>query len=338
MPPLGSLPERLAQIASRYRIPGWSIAAANSDGISVVAGGVRNVTNQEPVGSDTIFEAASLSKPVFARAVLQLAEQSAFSLDEPLKNVVPDFLSGDLHVADITARHVLSHTTGLPNWRSDAYPLKTYFRPGTRFSYSGEGFVYLQRVVEKITGETTDAFVRRFVFDPLRMVRSSYIWRPDFDADHADPHDRTLHSCEKYRPSQANAAFSLHTTAADYARFLQAVVSGGGLGSQTALSWLLPQVEIRSNSAECLHPNPLDIETGLAWGLGWGLDMTRQTFFQWGDNPGFKAFAIGSISDQTAMIVLTNSDGGASAMSALVAPYFAREQQSLSWLGWNSPT
>ena len=130
--------------------------------------------------------------------------------------------------------------TGLPNWRSKSWPLQTYFEPGERFSYSGEGFAGLQAAVERKAGEPLDAIASRLVFQPLRMFNSGYVWRESFEANHAASHDDTLKPMEKFKPICANAAFSLHTTPEDYGRFLEAVMSGEGLGPATARLWLEP--------------------------------------------------------------------------------------------------
>ena len=84
-------------------------------------------------------------------------------------------------ITAVTVRQVLSHTTGLPNWRTAKQPLKTHFPPGEKFSYSGEAFLWLQRAVQVKTGESIDTLAQRLVFGPLRMRRSSFVWRPEFD-------------------------------------------------------------------------------------------------------------------------------------------------------------
>src|SRR5262249_29626119 len=151
--------------------------------------GVRRMMTGAPVTDRTIFEAASLSKPVFAYAVLQLMNAGAVSLDEPLSRFLPGHMAADDRASLITGRHVLSHTTRLPNWRSETRPLRTYFAPGERFSYSGEGFVYLQRVVEQIVGGALEGIMNRLVFAPLGMASSSFVWQDRFEQDFAEPHD-----------------------------------------------------------------------------------------------------------------------------------------------------
>lgn len=92
------------------------------------------------VSADTVFEAASLSKPVFAFGVLLLAQEGIIDLDRPLASYLPaPYLPAEPGAAVITARMVLEHTTGLPNWRPKGEPLALLRQPGTRFGYSGEG-------------------------------------------------------------------------------------------------------------------------------------------------------------------------------------------------------
>ena len=111
--------------------------------------GVKNSKTKEPVDDTTVFEAASLSKPVFACAVLKLVDEGKFGLDKPLNQYLPGNydVGEDARLGKITARLVLSHTTGFPNWRTGG-KLKIHFTPGERFSYSGEGMVYLSKVIE----------------------------------------------------------------------------------------------------------------------------------------------------------------------------------------------
>src|SRR5438445_3866389 len=154
-------------------VPGLSLAIVRDGRIELRrAYGVKDAASGTPVDADTVFEAASLSKPVFAYAVLKLADAGKLDLDAPVAKYLPGDYVDDPRQSAITARRVLSHTTGFPNWRPSGQPLKIHFAPGERFSYSGEGFVYLQKAVERLTGQTLDAVMKRLVFEPLHMASS----------------------------------------------------------------------------------------------------------------------------------------------------------------------
>jgi CubicO group peptidase (beta-lactamase class C family) len=319
------------------QVPGLSMAVVRNGGIeTLTAAGVRNARDGAPIDQHTIFDAASLSKPVFAYAVLQLIDAGALALDTPLSRHAPHYVPDDPRASTITVRHVLSHSSGLPNWRTADLPLKTYFPPGERFSYSGEGFVWLQRAVEAITRDPTDVLLHRLVFEPLEMRQSSFVWQSAFDANYADPHDAALAPDLKKKPTIANTAASLQTTAHDYARFLQAVMSGARLKPETARLWLSPQVTLRRHCVQCLASDMPETDTRVAWGLGWGLEPQSGTFFQWGDNDRgrFKAFAMGSLQGRSAVVVFTNGFNGMSIMPDLVDGTLPGAHPAFDWLSY----
>ncbi len=326
----------IEQLLKDGRVPGLAFAIVRGGSIAETrAIGVRDASTGAPVDGNTIFEAASLSKPVFAYAVLQLVDAGLLSLDTPLSMYVPNYVKDDPRAALITVRDVLSQSSGLPNWRSETNPLRTYFIPGERFSYSGEGFVWLQRVVEKMTGQPLNEVVTRLVFDPLEMRQSSYIWRADFEADFALPHDAEPAPGHKERPSKARSASTLHTTAADYARFLQAVLSGARLKPDTAKQWLEPQVRLRQRCIQCLATDAADSDQHIAWGLGWGLEPDGGSFFHWGDNGQFKAFVIGSMKDHSALVVFTNGSNGMAIMPDVIDRLMPGDHPAFLWLNYS---
>ncbi|WP_315815533.1 serine hydrolase domain-containing protein [Paraflavitalea speifideaquila] len=126
-----------------YKIPGASLALIK-DGRVVYhkVYGVKNAFTGEAVDSLTLFEAASVTKPVFAFAVLRLAERGLIDLDKPLYLYLPyKDIEDDERYKLMTVRHVLTHRTGFPNWRDGKLTL--LFTPGEKYNYSGEGFEYL---------------------------------------------------------------------------------------------------------------------------------------------------------------------------------------------------
>lgn len=161
-------------------VPGIGIAVVEAGRLAWSRGfGVTHVERGTPVEDTTLWEAASLSKPVFAYAVLQLVDRGELALDAPLvKCARPAYLGQSPWIERITVRDVLRHTTGLPNWRKDPAnePLVPTVAPGTRIDYSGEAFVWLQLAVEAVTGESLDQTMRRLLFDPAGMRDSSYGW------------------------------------------------------------------------------------------------------------------------------------------------------------------
>jgi CubicO group peptidase (beta-lactamase class C family) len=181
---IAKLEQSIPQLMKEGDVPGLSIGLLRDGELVWRHGfGVKNTKTNDPVTDETVFEAASLSKPVFAYAVLKLVDAGKFDLDKPLNQYLPGNydIGEDPRLGQITARRVLSHTTGFPNWRPQGGALKIHFTPGDRFSYSGEGFVYLSKVIERVTGEKFNDFMKRMVFDPLGMSSSSYVWQESYE-------------------------------------------------------------------------------------------------------------------------------------------------------------
>lgn len=314
-------------------VPGLSMFVVQNGSQHVRACGVVNRETKASVNNQTVFEAASLSKPIVACAALQLISAGKLDLDEPLSQIVGPLIPGDPNATCITARHVLSHTTGLPNWRSNDFPLGTYFTPGSHFSYSGEGFVYLQLALERLTAEPLDLLLDRMVLGPLGMRSSSFIWRDSFNERAALGHTSSGKIEAKYKPGRANAAFSLHTTAADYGRFLIAVMEGALLPETIARRWLEPQVPTPRGRFEALESDPPETEDGVFWGLGWGLEPENKALFHWGSNPGMTSFVLAMPAKRTAFVAFTNSDRGLDIVPGVVEHLMPGPHPSLRWLG-----
>jgi len=133
------------------QIPGLSIAIIENAEIKYHrALGLKNLDTKEEVDSNTLFEAASLSKPLFAYFVMKQVDKGLLNLDTPLCEYVKyPHIDHDFRYKIITARQVLSHQTGFPNWRIEK-KLNIEFDPGTNFKYSGEGYQYLAAAIAKL--------------------------------------------------------------------------------------------------------------------------------------------------------------------------------------------
>jgi CubicO group peptidase (beta-lactamase class C family) len=273
-----------------------------------VAVGARSAIEATQV--KPVFQAASLTKPVIAFVALKLARDEKLDLNEPVSHYLPNgyrhrqnpFVSAssqpifDLVSPNVLARipvgTLLNHTSGLPNWSSGALSLE--FPPGQRWRYSGEGYVLLQAVISAITGQAIEDWVNQYVFDPLGMRHSTLRLTDDIRAQLANstswlPWDRQIEF------NEPNAAASLYTTAEDYAKLISALV-----GDRALLSMTLAD------------PVMTDRELGLAWGRGWGIETAAggPYLWQWGNNPGYRAFAMVSASSGNGYVLLTNSNRG----------------------------
>jgi CubicO group peptidase (beta-lactamase class C family) len=324
--------ERLAQLELQIpalmdsaAVTGLSIAVMKDSGILWSRGfGEADSVGGMQVSDTSVFEAASLSKPVFAYAVLQLVDHGLIDLDVPIADYYEyEAIMHDERHRQITPRMVLTHSPGFPNWRPRGGGLTIDREPGSEFSYSGEGFVYLQHAVMDITGETLDQLARRLVFDPLGMTSSSYLWQESFESIVALPHDADGETRRKYKPrtGNGNAAASLHTTALDYARFVLAVMHGTGLSDSIAAAMLDAQIVV---------------DSGVTWGLGIGLQDNAfgRSFWHWGDNSGYKAYVIGYPDPGIGVVWFTNSQNGQSMLESMLALTIGGDHPAATWLDY----
>jgi CubicO group peptidase (beta-lactamase class C family) len=265
IPSRAALDAEMAQAMTAAQANGLAIAVID-DGkvVHVAAYGQRNAKG-DPLQTDTVMYGASLTKAVFAWTVMQLVDEGTLDLDRPVGEYFPkpltDYpaedaygpwpdLAGDLRWKTITARHLLTHSSGFANF---AYlepdgKLRFHFDPGTRYAYSGEGLILLQYVIERGLGLDLGAEMQRRVFDRFGMPNTSMKWRSDFAANLADgwtedgspePHDER---------SRVRAAGSMDTTIADMANFAAAYINGEGLRADTFAAMTSPQRPITTAS------------------------------------------------------------------------------------------
>lgn len=331
---IAALDSVVPDLMAKARIPGLSIALVWDGEVVWEKGyGIRDKATGEPVDTRTVFEAASLTKPFFAAMAMGLVASGALELDKPLLHYIPrDSLERGMGhsfdypgfradwVSRITPRLVLSHSSGLPHGqRGTPYPI--LFEPGTKFSYSADGYILLQMAIERILGEPLEETMRKRLIQPLHMDWSSMVWDDRFSANAAVGHSILGVSNGSVRTyPKANAAASLYTTAGDYARFVAALMSGSFPGAPPVDSMFAPQIPVADN---------------VAWSLGFGVEKTSSgtAFFQWGDYGIFRNYAVALRGPKRALVYLTNSFYGLAIGNELVPVALGyKEDFGLRWL------
>ena len=291
---MSELESVIADELAKRHTPGVAVSAVEDGAVSwTLCVGTRG--SGLPVEDRTIFEAASMSKPVTACVALHLADDGLLDLDKPLASYTSRWWIDDPRIDAITARHALTHQTGL--WQ-DSNETAPYFErdPVIDFKYSNTGIEYLQFVCEEIAGESLEALASRIVFEPLGMADTSFVWRESYETTAATAHGDSGEPLEKWKPTVPDASSSLHTTAPDYGRFVAAVPS---LNDE----WLTPQIDV--HEAWGAGP-PLP---GSTWGLGWGLQADG-CYWHWGWNIGFLSFAVAWPAQRRGIAVFTNGQDG----------------------------
>jgi CubicO group peptidase (beta-lactamase class C family) len=333
------------------RVPGIGIAILNDGKVAYLkAYGVRDKEKNLPLTPDSVMTAASVSKVVFAYMVMQLVDEGVLDLDKPvyqyLPKAVPEYdaykdLANDLRYKKITARMLLSHTSGFPNWRrfTDNGKLSINFEPGSRFAYSGEGIDLLQLVVESATKKPLNDLMRDRVFQPLGMTRTSMVVEDRFESDYANSYDEEEHSLGPQKHTHANAAGSMQTTVADLGRFMGAVMQGRGLRKQTREQMLSSQIQILSKhefptfSSETTGENK---SIRLSYGLGWGLYWTPygKAFFKEGHDEGLRHYTVCFEKTGIGIVIMTNSSNGEGIYKELLETLLKNTYTPIEWEGF----
>ena len=252
----------------------------------------------QPVDEQSIFQAASLSKPLFAYIVMRMVDRGEIDLDRPIADYTDIDRFEDKEMARrLTPRIVLSHQTGLPNWAtspsSDEWPTSciTFKYPADScFAYSGEGYAFLQRAVESIQGQPLDEIARREVFVPFDMPTTSYAWQPAYDTLALVGFNREGENRGQGRHPRANCAYTLRTNATEYARFVRrGLLEGEGLSEASHKEMFTKQVHAQRYADE-----PRACDSSVFWCLGFGAvtepsSGAGEYYWHWGDNGNFKA-------------------------------------------------
>jgi CubicO group peptidase (beta-lactamase class C family) len=329
-------------------VPGMALALINHGKVVYLkAYGVRNMSPKEPLTTNSVMVVASLTKVVTAYLAMQLVDKHVLDLDKPVHEYLPRPLSeypawrdiaNDPRSKLITARMLLSHTAGFNNWRyfDPNHRLVINFQPGTRYSYCGECFRLVQLVLETITKKPTDELMQERVFRPLGMTRTSLVWQRAWESNHADGYDEYGRLLGIQRRITPDAAGSMQTTIADYAKFTQAVISGRGLSQQGHTQMLSTQIAIRSKvEFPTLMQDTTDAnkDIQLSYGLGVGLYHSPHgwAFFKEGHDEGWRAYLVCYRDQATCMVVMTNSSNGEGTYSALLKGLLGDTWNPINW-------
>ena len=318
-----------------YDVPGSALALVEDGEVVWAKGyGMADMAAGKPVRSDTVFQAASISKAVTAWGVMRLVEQGKLDLDAPAERYLTHwhFPPSRFDAQGVTTRRLLSHTSGLSAGSSTGYggfepgrPLPTLEEslagnttvkggvrivsaPGSRFSYSGANYLVLQLLIEEVTGLPFGTFMRQEVLEPLGMTHSSYTWTPEVQSVTARAYDAWGQPLPNYIIPE-RAAGGLYTTAPDLARFV-AAHTGGPRGQAAGRGVLAPETLRQMITPQAATKGA---PFGDRWGLGYQLTDTGSIKLvqHSGDNIGWKTWAVFHPDAGSGFVVLTNSDRGA---------------------------
>lgn len=267
----------------------------------------------ESASSNAIFNVASLTKPITAMIALKLVSSGKWNLDEPLSNywVDPDIINDERH-KKLTTRIVLSHQTGFANWRwlNQSNKLEFAFEPGTKYQYSGEGFEYLRRALEKKFNKTLDKLAKELIFQPLKMWDTELIWSNKIDEKRfAVGYDKNQKAYEIFKRKEASAADDLLTTIEDYGKFLMAVINRKGLSKKIFNEMICPQIKTKENKY---------------FGLGWEIyDLGNQNYAlsHGGSDQGTQTVVFLLPKTKEGLLIFTNSDNGTNAYLPVIIEY-----------------
>ncbi|WP_330747163.1 serine hydrolase [Chryseobacterium sp. CP-77] len=270
---------------------------------------------------NALFNVASLTKPVTAMVVLRLVSLGKWKLDEPLDAywTDPDIANDSRH-KKLTTRMILSHQTGFPNWRwmNADKKLNFQFDPGTRYQYSGEGFEYLRKALEKKFGKTLEQLAQEFVFQPLKMKDTSYIW--DKNTDESRFVTGYNEKGEAYlfeKSNTANAADDLHTTVEDYGNFMVRVMKGKNLKPDVFQEMIKKQVKVKDQKYFGMGFEIYDLGNG-DYVLSHG-----------GADKGTQCIAIIIPGSGKGIVIFTNIDDGYKVYEKLVRHYLGKEGKKI---------
>lgn len=325
----------ITQLLSSHGIPGAQVVHRKGDALENYNFGIQSTATGVAVEDDTLFQVASLSKVVGAYVFMKRVDQGVIDLDTPLWDYYqsPRIASSD-EAKLVTARMVLNHMTGFPNWAGasgdETTELVPLTEPGSQFGYSGDGFFLLQTVIEHLEGKTFSQILRDEVFDPFGMTNSTLEFRAVDEEKSAVGHGEDGAAAELKKYTRGNTAYTLQTTALDYTMFLQrAVIDGEGLSPQAHELWLTASSDADRGDGNAADPF-------INWGLGVGLEDNElgAAVWHWGDNGDRRAFSMAFPDRDESVMIVWNSTNGQLSANDILKEFFGDVQFSaITWVG-----
>jgi CubicO group peptidase (beta-lactamase class C family) len=307
-----ALDRDIPKLLAERRVPSVSIAHIENGRIAfAVAYGEQSPG--VPATQRTLYNVASLTKPIAAEVVLRLAAQGKLSLDEPMHPVWtdPDVASDERHKL-LTPRIALSHQTGFPNWRWMAKDKRLAFghAPGRGVGYSGEGYEYFARFAEKKTGEPFQTLAEKLVFAPAGIKDTSFTERPWFKGRLARPTNQEGKPIKPTIRSTFLASDDIHTTATDYARFMISVMNRKGLTPELIAE--RERVQADTRPIHCTGTAEASCPYELGFGLGWEVHKYPGRTILWHTGADNGEFAVAFLNPDTrnGSVILTSSRRG----------------------------
>ncbi|MEP6674764.1 MAG: serine hydrolase domain-containing protein [Ferruginibacter sp.] len=337
-----SLQNKIEYLMKVANVSGTGVSVFNNNKIVFSKTfGLADVQKNKPFTQESIMYACSFAKNVFAYIAMQLLQEKKLDLDKPLVEYLDkplteikiqgykrgyQDLKNDNRINKITARMCLNHSTGLPNWRwmEADKKLKIKFEPGTRYSYSGEGFYLLQFIICHITGKDYETLSQERVFIPLGMTHTSQVWQTRFDDNICYGHNAKGEPYELMKWNEASAGGSMSTTLEDYSKFFAAMIQSKNLSAAGFKLMTNPTIRIRSRQQ--FGPGAAIDSTDndnikLSYGLGVGVFQTPygRAFFKEGHDDGWGHYSVCFPDKKIAIVIMTNNDNGESIFKELLA-------------------
>ena len=270
---------------------------------------------------NTIFNVASLTKPVTAMVALKLVSAGKWNLDEPVYKFWTDpDIANDPRNKKLTTRIILSHQTGFPNWRymNADKKLNFQFEPGTKYQYSGEGMEYLRKALEKKFNKSLQQLADELIFQPLKMTDTRYIWDNKVDtARLAIGYNKDGKAYETFKNKTPNAADDLLTTIEDYGNFLVSIMNSEGLSK---------------NVFKEMTSNQVATTKGKHFGLGfeiYDLGNDEIALSHGGSDNGVQTIFFIFPKTKNGLLIFTNSDTGGSIYETLIKQYLGDKGQKI---------